>query len=157
MRQRINDKIYDTDSANLIGRWENDLPHSSPAWCTETLYQKKTGEYFLHGKGGKRSNYRGVSDTQYFVNNKMQHMSYASEKIIPLTYKAARAWAKSNMSEEEYEAVFGEVAENYSTVRLTAHIRTNLAEKVKRIAYKNGLSLSAYVENILFEYLQEEE
>ena len=52
MKKIINGRKYDTETAKEIGYWSNGYPCSDFNHCEETLYLKKTGEYFLYGEGG---------------------------------------------------------------------------------------------------------
>lgn len=44
--------MYNTESATTVAEWCNNLPRSEFDYCEETLYRKRTGEYFLYGEGG---------------------------------------------------------------------------------------------------------
>ena len=57
MQKIIRGKKYDTDTAKEVCCYSNNLPFGDFDWVQETLYVKRTGEYFLHGKGGARSKY----------------------------------------------------------------------------------------------------
>lgn len=52
MKARINGKRYDTDTADRVCGWDNDKGRNDLYFQKVTLYQKRTGEYFLHGEGG---------------------------------------------------------------------------------------------------------
>ena len=101
MRTILNGKKYDTETAKEIGSdgegYRNDF-----RFFQETLYRKKTGEFFLYGEGGAMSRYAKSSGDNSW--------GYG-EKIIPLSEKDAKAWAEKALSVEDYEALFGEVAE----------------------------------------------
>ena len=56
MKKIINGKLYDTSTAHLVGEWDNQL-YGNPDYAAESLYRKRTGEFFLHGEGGARSRY----------------------------------------------------------------------------------------------------
>ena len=103
MKKIINGKRYDTESAIKLARWWNLLSPSDFNHCYETLYRKKTGEYFLHGEGGPYSKYREVIDENNFGGG---------ETIIPLTLEAAKEWAERHLDGDEYESIFGEIEEN---------------------------------------------
>lgn len=65
MKKRIGSRMYDTETAKLIAkRWTRGLhPGSDFRWMRETLFQKKTGEFFIFGAGGPMSEYaRECSD-----------------------------------------------------------------------------------------------
>ena len=47
MKKIINGKVYDTQKAECVGKWNNGLAGFD--WCEEELYRKRTGEFFLFG------------------------------------------------------------------------------------------------------------
>lgn len=98
----INGKLYNTETATLIGEWDNGYHISDFKYCEEKLYRKRTGEYFLSGEGGGLSQY-----SKSYGDNSWGY-GYA---IIPLSEKEAKQWAEDRMSANKYIAVFGEVAE----------------------------------------------
>jgi hypothetical protein len=101
MKKIINGKKYDTETATELAResWNN---RSDFNYCAETLYRKKTGEYFIYGQGGAMSRYAiqcsGGSRTSGYA-------------ITPVTETCARRWAEENMDGDRYEEVFGVVDE----------------------------------------------
>lgn len=46
MRKIINGKMYNTRSAKEIYYWNNGSSHSDFDFCEETLFRKRTGEFF---------------------------------------------------------------------------------------------------------------
>ena len=101
MKKIINGKKYDTDTAKPVVEWNNGRNYTDFGWCSETLYRKRTGEFFLHGQGGARSIYgKWVGDC---VCN--------GEDISPLSLEEAKEWAEENLSADKYEEIFGEVEE----------------------------------------------
>lgn len=100
MKKIINGRKYDTDTAKRIGAREsgrvNDFGH-----IYEALYQKHTGEFFLHGEGGAR--------TKYAKNN--GSLYYDGEDIIPMSVDEAKMFVEQYLDAETYEATFGEVDE----------------------------------------------
>ena len=101
MKKIINGRMYNTDTAELVGEWDNGHSYTDFNYCKEALYRKKTGEYFLHGKGGARSRW-----CEWGGNCVCD-----GEGIIPLTITMAKEWAECNLSADEYEEIFGEVEE----------------------------------------------
>ena len=101
MKKIINGRMYNTDTAKLVAEWDNSLSQTDFKHCEENLYRKKTGEYFLHGKGGPCSRWCE------FVGNCI----FGGEGIIPLTITMAMEWVENNLSADEYIAIFGEVEE----------------------------------------------
>lgn len=101
MKQIINGKKYDTDTAKHIGGWHNGLSLRDFDHLSEDLYLKKTGEYFLHGEGGAMTTYsRSNGNT-----------SWGSSSIIPLSIEEAREWAEKRLEVDRYEEIFGECEE----------------------------------------------
>lgn len=100
MKKIIGGRKYDTDTARVVGGTSCGHPGDLGFW-SEELYQKKTGEFFLHGEGGPMSKY---------ARRTGQNEWSGGEEIIPLTEKEAREWVEKYMS-EEYEEIFGEVEE----------------------------------------------
>ncbi len=99
MKKIINGKKYDTDTAEYLVQYNS--VYGSFEDYKETLYRKRTGEFFLAGKGGPESKYRqrvgngGWSD---------------GAGIIPLTQEEAKKWVEENAN-DRYEEIFGKVEE----------------------------------------------
>lgn len=138
MKKIINGKLYDTDTARLIGTWDNG--ESSLNCVEEGLYRKKTGEFFLHGIGGANTKYAESLGSNSWCG---------SEKIIPLPYDEAQQWAEEHLTSDEYEAIFGEVEESEDRMTVTLSLSVATVEKAKRAAAQRGISLSAYVESMI--------
>ena len=67
----------------------------------ETLYRKKTGEFFLRGSGGART----------ICSERIERGSRGSSRIVPLTEAEAREWAESYADADTYIEIFGAVEE----------------------------------------------
>lgn len=132
MKKIINGKVYDTDTATKLGVWWSSNDVRSFSHCEETLYRKRTGEYFLHGEGGPMTQYARAVDTNSWSGG---------ERIMPMTYQEAQKWAEEHLDGDEYEAIFGEIVENDSTYMINAEIPAALAEKLKRRAAESGQSM----------------
>lgn len=139
MKKIINGKVYDTDTAHRIFTWDNGAYGDFDS-IEETLYRKRTGEFFILGVGGARTKYATASD-----NN---HWSGGS-KIIPITWEAAREWAEERMDAVGYEAIFGPVVEDDSRVTVTLSLSASAVETAKRAASQAGMNLSAYIESLI--------
>lgn len=135
MKKIINGKLYNTDTAKRLGEWVNDIPDNLH-WVSETLYQKQRGEFFLHGEGGPSSKY---------AKSIGQGSWSSGEKIIPLSYDAAQAWAEEYLDANAYQAAFGPVEEDDSTVRRLISMPASVEERIKREAAQAGMSFSAYI------------
>ena len=102
MKKIINGKKYDTSTALRIGNFWNGLSDGDFSSLSETLYKKKTGEFFLHGEGGAMSRYsRSVG----------QNTWSGGSAIVPISAEEAKEWAEANLSSDEYETAFGQVEE----------------------------------------------
>ena len=140
MKKIISGKVYDTKTAKEVGFYANSADRRDFSQYEETLYQKRTGEFFLHGEGGPM--------TKYAVSQGQNSWSGGS-KIIPLNYDAAREWAEKHLDADEYEAIFGEVAEDESRTQLCLSISTSAAETIRRKAQEAGITVSAYIESLI--------
>ena len=97
MKRIINGRLYDTDTARNIGSWSNNFGAGDFKSCTEVLYQKKTGEYFLFGSGGAMTSYARDAEDGGITGG---------SEIIPFSKSQAKNWAKEHLSAEEYLKLF---------------------------------------------------
>ena len=139
MKKIINGKVYDTDKAKELGSDSYSNPRDFSHW-SETLYVKRTGEFFLHGEGGPASRY---------AERVEQNMWSGGEQLIPLTYDKAREWAEEHLSGDEYEEIFGEVSEDAEDVQLSFRVSAATDAKLRRIAGEQGISITAALEKII--------
>lgn len=140
MKKIINGKAYDTSTAACVGSWDNGRSTSDFGCCSEDLYRKRTGEFFLYGEGGPMSKYaKSQGNGEWGYGN----------AILPLNYNAAQKWAEEHLSGDEYEAIFGEIIENDSRTAITITLSASALERAKRAASQAGISLSAYIEGLL--------
>lgn len=139
MKKIINHKRYDTDTANYIadtGSLEQGIGLSDFNFWSETLYQKRTGEFFLYGEGGPLSKY-----SQPYENSGSQ----SGAKIIPLTIDQAKEWAEKAMDADEYEAKFGPVEEDGSKHVMSLSVDESTYQIIKRLAAENNISMSQVI------------
>lgn len=127
MKKIINGKKYNTETAQKMG--ERDSEHEVNDF--ESLYRKKTGEFFLHSycEGGG--------------------LNGGGDQIIPLTEREAKEWAEARLEEPECEAIFGRVKENRSDkiVNLTITVRSH--EILKRIQSRTGKTMGEIVDELI--------
>jgi len=140
MKRIINNKRYDTDTAREVGYWDNDRTPRDFSYCEETLYQKRTGEYFLYGCGGPMSKYATSTGNNSWSGD---------SKIIPLTFDAAMKWAQKNLSADDYEAEFGPVVEDESRTSVYVTIPSALAAKLRKAAAETGKTQSDIIADLL--------
>ena len=140
MKKIINGKKYDTETATLVAEWDNGRYGRDLDRCSEELYRKKTGEYFLYGAGGPMSRYaRSCGQNEW----------RSGEQIIPLSYEAAQKWAEEHLDGDKYEEIFGAVPEDGSKVSATFRLSASVLETAKRKASEAGVGISEYVESRL--------
>ena len=96
MKKIILGRRYDTETSEMVGSNGYSYPGQFEYWC-ETLYRKRTGEYFLHGEGGAMSKYAQSTDETH---------TGSGEQIIPMSEEEAREWAEENLDGDEYELAF---------------------------------------------------
>lgn len=136
MKKIIKNKVYDTDTAQKCGEYAPNPYRSDFHYFCETLYRKKTGEFFLHGEGNAASKYsRSCGQNEWC----------GGEQIMPLTYEDAQAWAEEHLDGDEYIAVFGEPEEDDSTEVLSISMPASAAAKIRQLAGQEGKTLSAFL------------
>lgn len=101
MRRIINSKLYDTETATRIARRQYSRP-GDYEYVSETLYQKETGELFLHGEGGTMSNYAEQLDNSSWSGG---------AAIIPEHDFDVKEWVSKYCDADTYIKLFGPVAE----------------------------------------------
>lgn len=141
MKKIIDGKVYNTETAKECGEYSN-IPYVTDFhYYCETLYQKKTGEFFIFGEGNAASKYCKYIGTA----------STGGCRIVPLTYDEAREWAEDKLTADEYEAIFGEVNEDEEEGKTALHLylESALIAKVKQEANKLGISVSEYIASLL--------
>ena len=139
MKKVINGKVYDTDTARKVGCFDYGLGDRISGW-SETLYVKRTGEYFLLGEGGPGSKYSVCTGVNDFSG---------STKIFPLSYDDACKWAEDNLDGNAYVAEFGAVPEDGTNAKLTLYLPASTIERAKRKVAQDGTTLSAYIEALI--------
>lgn len=113
MKKVIEGKRYSTQSAKILGSWH-----------FETLYQKRTGEFFL-----------------YRVKN-------SEENITPVSYTDAESWSRKHLPKDVYNSAFGKVADTRKkTIALS--LPAGIVEKLRLEAGKSGSSMSDIVASLI--------
>lgn len=138
MKKVINGSLYNTDTARLLGEWDN-RRYGSLDYCGERLYLTKSGKYFLHGEGGAMSKYaRSCGSNQWS----------SGEMIIPMTEASAREWAGSRLGADEFAKAFGSVGEDLHTVAVSDQCYARL----KALKDLTGKTFSRLVEVAVDQY-----
>jgi len=102
MKQIINGKMYNTETAEEIGAWSNGLGRNDFRNRDEILYRKKTGEFFLYGRGGALTNWADSCNG---------NMTCEGCGIEPLSIESAKQWIEKFLDADKYVKYFGEVEE----------------------------------------------
>lgn len=141
MKKIINGKIYNTETAKKLARFESHYNPTDLNYFEEELYQKKTGEFFLYGTGNAASRYNKISYGNYT----------GAEKIIPLSYQEAQDWAEQSLDSEKYINIFGEPKEDENSEKqcLNLYMSSVVIEKIKKEAAKKGISTSEYITKMI--------
>ena len=143
MKRIINNKVYDTETAREIGAWDNGLYGNNFEGMSETLYRKKTGEFFLYGEGGPATKYARSAG-----NNSWS----GGEEIIPLTVEAAREWAEEHLTADEYMREF-EVEQDSTDKKLaTFYLTERTLDRIARAAQAQGISKGALIERLVNDF-----
>ena len=102
MRKIIDGKMYNTETATKVAEWSNDCFVSDFSYFSETLYRKRTGEYFVYGEGGPMSPWAEPCGSNGWKS---------ASDILPVSKSHARKWMEKHAEIEEYIAEFGEPEE----------------------------------------------
>ena len=141
MKKIINNKVYDTDKATLLG---TDGGGDGFSRWHEELYQKRTGEFFLYGEGGPM--------TRYAVS-RGQNSWGSGERIIPMSMESARKWAEDHLDADAYEEIFGLPDEDAEPVAIHMLLPAKLTAAAKQRAIEDNTTMVSVVESALTEYL----
>lgn len=102
MKKIINGKRYDTATAQDIKGYTNGKLYGDYTYWGETLYRKRTGEFFLYTEGGAATECATPAEGGGWV---------AGDRFTPLSEYEAKQWCEAHLDGDEYEAVFGTVEE----------------------------------------------
>lgn len=139
MKRIIDGKRYDTSTAEEVGFAKHGSRRDFE-YYEETLYCKRTGEYFLYGYGHGESKYA----------KQVLGAWGPGECIMPMTYEQARQWAERNLEADGYEAEFGEVPESDGEdVVLSVRVSPATRERLRRMAAESGRSQGAVLDELV--------
>lgn len=138
MRKIIQNKVYDTETAELVASYHDNT-------CAERLYRKRTGEFFIHGRGNSNSDdyavWRGNSVT-------------GSEQIKPLTPKRAMAWAAKHLNRQQYDDIFGATADDQK-ITISLSLPVGAVNTLKNAAAEQGRTASALIAELILQCLRD--
>ncbi len=101
MKQIINGKRYDTETADLLGEYDHEYGYT--VGTLERLYRTRSGEYFLYASGG--------SESRYAETNFYGHGVAPGRRIIPMSRGQAFKWSQVYLAPEITEQYFGDLIE----------------------------------------------
>lgn len=139
MKKIIDGRLYNTETAKLVGDCDLDVAANDFSWYGEELYRKKTGEYFIFGEGNAASRY---AEHAY-------GMWQAGKAIIPLTFEQARDWAEEHLTADEYAAEFGEPDEDAEDVQMLVKVSPAAKAALDELRSREGITLSQAVERFI--------
>ena len=137
MKKIINSKKYDTEKAKKIGTYWY-LEPGNINHISETLYRKRTGEFFLHCYGG--------ANTKYAVCV-MSNEWTGGETILPISYENAKTFASQKLPAEEYESIFGENDE--SEIIKSIRLSKSTSSKLDDIKARTGKNYGDIISDLL--------
>ena len=140
MKKIINGKLYDTETAKRVGFWSNAGGWRDFSHIEESLYRKRTGEFFLHGEGGPMTKY---------AESTGQNSWSGGSKIIPLSAANARKWAEEHLEADEYAEIFEMPSEGDDKATICIQLPADLVASVRIEASERGVSLTQQIEDML--------
>ncbi|MGI6251842.1 MAG: hypothetical protein ACOYJV_00175 [Aminivibrio sp.] len=102
MKRVIKGKIYNTETAALIGEGGGNVYRGDFRYYSEGLYLTPRGNFFLAGEGGPLSHYGRPA---------YGGGTCGGEGIIPLSREEALNWAQEHLAPEDIEEYFSDLIE----------------------------------------------
>jgi hypothetical protein len=137
MNKVIDGKKYNTESAKQLASWENMSDTRNFEYVYEALYRTKSGNYFLHGKGGGNSRYG-----EWHGNS-----GGPGEAIITFTESEAREWAGNHVDADKYEEIFGRIKEGLVTFAM--QVPPSVRDRFQKLKSARGLTAGELLEDLL--------
>jgi len=124
MKKVIDGALYNTETAQFLGKWTNGLMQSDFNYMWQGLYKTKSGKYFLE------------VDTCFSDR----------DHIEPLSVKSAMEWAEQNLDGDDYIKIFGEPDEAIEgTEQINLSLPPAIKRKLERIKSETGKPISTLV------------
>ena len=139
MYKVINGKGYNTETAQELAVYEANCGPKDFKYVCETLYRKKTGEYFLHGNGGAMTKYRESTGSNSWSGG---------EAITPMSIAEAKKWAEEHCNGDKYEAIFGSVEETEDvemSERMHLLLPVTITDALRKRKEATGTTVTALV------------
>jgi len=97
MKQIIDGKIYDTETAEWIGEYSNHLGNSDFRHVYEDLYRTTKGVFFIDYDAGPYTKYAVYEG----------NVSYGGCGIVPISEEEAKQWCEAHVKADQYIKIFG--------------------------------------------------
>lgn len=141
MKKVIDGKVYDTETARLVGEYEYDIANNLN-YLIERLFCKKTGEYFMYGEGGPRTPYaKRLGDDRWS----------SGVAIVPLTPDEARGWAEKHL-DTDIALADGDKQQEAGRVTMNLTVAAQTKARLETAREETGLSISKLVDAIVAEW-----
>lgn len=101
MKKVIEGKVYNTETANKVAEWDNNLGRNDFKAKEETLYRTKKGNWFLEYWGGAATEY----------SESYGNMSSEGSGIIVYSENEAMHWLEKREETEAIEKYFSDKIE----------------------------------------------
>lgn len=101
MKIVIKNSLYNTDTARKIGQYKNLRYSTDFVEVLETLYQSRSGKYFVHAKAVDMDGNLEDGMAVLFANKTPE-----PQRIFPLSFEKANNYAKEKLSEDEYKRLY---------------------------------------------------
>ena len=143
MKKVINGRMYDTDTAKEIGYRCSNITDQLDG-IQETLYRKRTGEFFLHGNGGARTKYAHQTEGGGWCGG---------EEIVPLSYDRAKGWAEEYLDADMYLKYFGIAEEDDDSEKTSAsfYLPKSVVNLARKKSSEAGMSVSSWIEKLILD------
>lgn len=143
MKKRIGSKVYDIASARLIGKCDNNKSSSDLAYSSQSLYRKKTNEYFLYTYDGEMS-----------PNNMVMGVSSDEREFIkPISYDEAMCWIKEHNIDVD-ERLINNNLDTSTKKRIEFFAEAKMKNELDNLAKQRNISLSKLIRIALQEYIE---
>lgn len=131
MKKVINGTLCNTETAKLLGSFENECYPGDIRYIREALYRTKSGTYFLHAEGGAGTRYAQQIEPNHWRSGEM---------ITVVSPASAKMWAEEHLDADEYARAFGPT-EDKAVISVPASTKAKLDE----IKAKTGMTISKIV------------
>lgn len=140
MKKNIAGKRYDTNSAELIGKMKHGTEDDSDYYIEE-LYHKRTGEFFLYGKGAPGSKYSKAITYNKWVG---------SCDINPISDEEAEDWARKYADVSVYQRFWGNGIKKVKRVT-SVSLSPEAYDKLKKECTARKISASRLLESMILD------